>query len=1713
MKEGFIANAGEREGWLELKGYSTVERLGSLEDFDFYRLWGDQNGSSVIAKTTRESHPERRTADSLREEYESFRRIDGKGALEAIGLCAVEDRPVILFKDIGGNLMKTYLPSKENAPPLANFVRVAASLADSLMRLHRKNLVLFAISPSHLWVNLESGEAKFADLRDSASDREPVAVAEIADYPRSMQPYLSPEQTGRTGNYPDYRSDFYALGMTLYEWLSGTLPFGRGEDSDFFYHHLTTVPQPLHREFPEIPETLSRIVGKCLEKSPESRYMSAYGLKLDLENFLVAFESTGDAPQFEVGERDVPRRLRFPQGLYGRSSERERLIEALERAKSGGVETVEVRGGAGIGKTFFVEETLKEAALREGEYAAGKFDSRGNAAPYASWIQIVEALTGQLLTTSKLEIEVWKLRMLNALGGYGRLLVERVPRLKLLIGSQPEVSELPPAEAKLRFHMILIRFFQVFSWRDRPLILFLDDLQWADEASLQFLYDYLEDRETKHVLLVLAYRDEGPDPENKLVQLGERLSAREAGWTRLRLKPFGERETEGLLQDALRGDRERNLELAAMLLKKTYGNPLFLKQYLKDLLESQAVSFDEDTGRWTWNEMSIVEMSVAEDAADYLSVKLKHLPESLIETLSRAAFLGSSFEAARLKTIVGLEEDRLAEMLETAVREGLIQAENRNAGVFRFQHDRIQQAAYECVPEEDRIDLHYLIGKERLTRLNEKAVIDEFEAVHHLNLASVKFVDGRDRKELAELNVRTGLKAKQSTAYETALGYIARAADLLAEASWDEEYETLFRIHLERAELEYLCLQFDEAKLRLRVLHRKAKTKLEQAVVINLLMQLEVSVDNRDEVIELAGKALALLGVAMPVRFGRARLLRQLLRIRLKLRRQSGETISALPPMTDPTSRVAMKTLDVATNSLFHEDKNGWLAYSLTMIELTLDRGLAPESCIGFIGYALFLYSTFHSKEETFRWGMLAWEMSKPYPLLHVRTLSAFQLCIDSWRKYDPRMLDVFSEYAGKVGMESGDTWLGNQSVLIDCMTRFYFGYPIAAIYERLVGHGGEFRRHSHDTLWKQATLLAAMLVRLSGYRSPEDPYPIEEVEKSEYAISVRGDSNRTVEELSCVCKFIQGYIFEQYDKANEALERTKEIISSRGDKSVNVVLETYEALVWLQQYETLPLGKRGDRWSAIRKSRNVLKKYARKSPENYLHKQLLLEAEMARVKGRNQIAEELYAKSIEAAKENGYIHDLAIAAECCGKYGLRQGKPYQAKVYLTEAYDAYKQWGAYLKVEQMERKYGDLLKLVPDSVLDRVDYLSVVKSVQAISGEMEMESLLNRLMRILLRNSGAEFGALLSEYDGSWIVEAYGTLEDLMIAPIPIDSIPAERFDEIPSAVIGYAVRTGETILLHDAASEGMFARTPYIRDNRVKSVLCLPIWHQSQMISLLYLENKLSSNVFTPQRLEMVKLLASQCAISIANAKLFAGIHELRSNLENQVEERTRSLERAMLETSAALAEASVYEERNRIAQEIHDIVGHTLTSTVIQIEAGKRLMLKDAEEASNRLKEAQELVRHSLNEIRGSVHMLKQDKYGDLGTLIGQLIENTERNAGVSVHAEIDPLPELPPGHRKTIYHALQEGLTNGIRHGDGKRFHFGLRVVGQTVRFRLENDGRVAEKIVPGFGLKAMRDRVEQLGGELSVEIGGKEGFRLTIELPYPVKRTGGQRDRS
>ncbi|GGD89104.1 AAA family ATPase [Paenibacillus nasutitermitis] len=1686
---------------LACQGYEPIENIGSTDDIRLYRMLRLADRQVVIAKTTCEEYPSSAVINSFRQEYNILQNLNGNGAAKAYQLELTASRPILFMEDIGGTTLDKLMRNRTDFRELASLLTIAAAVADSLRQLHDGQIMLNGLTPFHMMVNPDRGEAKLIDIRMCTVGGSPAPQEGSAGRLDAALAYISPEQTGRTGLKPDYRSNLYSLGIILYEWFAGQLPFASGNALDLVYQHLASKPLPLHECAPSIPQAVSDIVAKCMEKMPQSRYATAYGIKNDLELCLTRLRLTGTIEPFLLADDDQSDQWQIPAGFSGRQAEQECLRQVLRQAAGGPAEIIWITGSGGIGKTSFVEETFRTETSSVGFFARGKSDSSGLSQTYELWIQAIDQLVGQLLTVSMLQLEVWKLRITNALGDYGQLLTGLVPRLELLIGEQPPVRPLPPLEAQHQLHQLLSRFLQLFLDKTgQPLVLFFDDLQWADEASLQYLAYLLGDWETKHLLVIGAFRDEDLTPQHPLSILKHEFDKRSRKVGSIHLEGVTSDDFKQLVGNALHGEGAGIDELAAALYHKTEGHPLFFKRFLQDLIDEKHVFFDKERRTWNWDLLQIREMDIPDNVADYILAKLTDLPSNAVYALGCAALLGNSFDFDVLVTLTGYSRQELSEVLDLAVRERFLFTVDKDNPFYKFQHDRILQAAYLLVPADDRSSLHWTIGSLLADRRDDGEGISVFEVVRHFNQMPHMLLDQEQKLILADFNLQAGLSAKQATAYETARSYLQLAAALLQDSDWETHYDLTFRCYQELAAAEYQCASFAAANEWFELTLSKASTRMDKALVCILKIQLEASKDNHQEVLAWGKKALEWLGIRHNFNPGSVHLALQWFKLRKRLARHSADSIGSLPPMTDDMRMTAMSVFLLISNSCIFIDHKTWASNVFAMLELTLDYGMTPEASIGFAGLALMQYYTFKDDKESYKWAKVACQLSRPYPLLYVKSLTVFSLCYTSWRRYEPDFMTTFSEYAGKVGLESGDLWQSNQSVLFNCGMLVQCGYPLDFIYERLLAHASNFQKNDNIAHWKMAVILTEMIVRLSGNRAAEDPYAAEDVVSADFVHSVHGDEFHTAQELLYTMLYTTNYLFGDYHAAAHAVSEMRALISKRKSDDEHFGHNVYASLVWARLYEDAGAKDRSRYLVDIRRNLKSMKPLVNGRSSINIDKYFLVQAEYARIRGKHRQAGDFYEKAIDEARKSGHTHDGAIAAECYGRYGLQQGKIRLAQIYMTEAYESYMKWGAAAKADELKKQYGHLLQLQPVAEIDRVDYLSVAQSSQILSGEIEMGRLLHTSLRLMLQNAGAEYGALVFADQEKWTVEIYGTTSELHLQSIALE-VAGQL---VSTAIIAYAARTQEEVVLFDAAAGGMFAMNPYVKDNRLKSVLCLPIMHQNKLICLLYMENKLSAGIFSSERLDVLRMIGTQCAISIENARLYSGIQELKNSLEDQVEERTQRLQRSMQETSAALAEMSIYAERNRIAQEIHDIVGHTLTSTILQIEAGKRLLSKDMPEAVKRLQEAQHLVRNSLNEIRGSVHMMKEDRFFHLKLALEQLIDKTVQNMDVDVAADIQELPPLSGAYKKAIYFALQEGLTNGIRHGECTAFRFSLENTENYLRFRLENNGKSGDEIIKGFGLKAMEERVLLLGGNLSIHSGAEHGYLLKIDLPYTVQ---------
>ncbi|WP_160499885.1 AAA family ATPase [Paenibacillus dendrobii] len=1686
-------------------GYQVIEELGSNDEVSLYRVQRIEDHFRMIAKTTSDSYAGPSRVDSFQHEYEQLLKLKGRAALEPLRLEIIDHKPVLFCRDFRGTTLLQLMKSERQVLKLPALIEIATAVVEAIRHIHQEHILLNEITPMHLLIGDNFAEAKFIHLEacstkvDGGEQDPALAKSGRSD---SVLPYLSPELTGRTGMAASQRSDLYTLGVILYEWFAGVHPFSSLNALDWVHHHLAVTPAPIHEVNNSIPRIVSDMVHKCMEKMPEARYASAYGLKSDLEDCLIQLRITGRVQAFPIASRDVSESWMMPEGLFGRQREQQVLIQVMNKALAGAAAAVWVSGEAGIGKTALIVETLRKEIPPEAILVVVQADSAALGQPFALWKRVIEQLVSLLLASNQLEVEVWRLRVIDALEGYGgQLLIDWVPRLKLLMGEQAAASEavreMPRAKDEAALHLALDRFFRLFFANDQPLVVFLDDLQWADEASFRYLSHLLIGK-TKSLMIAGAYRDHEVTSQHPLRRLITMLRDRRTRteMEQLHLARYDHADIKQMLGPMIRDTSERLDPFIDVLLHKTEGNPLFLKQFLQELLEVKLIYFDERNRIWEWDLGQIAEWNIPDQAAATLTGLMREMPDRLLRILAQASMLGKRFDLEALSILTGLGAEEGLDWARHVVDMRLLEPVPGARKSYIFQHDRIRQLSKGMLSDKERLELHYNIGWLMNHRKDSGEVIDVFEVLEHLNQASDMVIYQGKGRELVHLNLEAGLKAKQLGAYERAQVYLRLATELLDASCWSSCYDLSYQVYSERAEVEFLCDQLDCAHELYRLLLEKAPGDLDRVQIGVMLIRLELNRDQYEEARNLGSRCLEWLGMTCNLRPSPLQLLSHGLKIRRKLRKHPVDAMASLPPMINERHKLVMSVLVYMSTACFSLNESSWLSAIFTILEMTIDEGLTPEASIGFAGYAILLNYQFHRYEDAYKWGILACEVSKPDPKLYAQASNSFSLCYHSWMRYEPKLMLRFAEDLNQSVLQKVDLWHANQSVLINGALLFEFGHPLNEIYARLISHSADSMRNEHRLHWKQAAIFNELISRLTGYRPNDNPFQGTDIEAPSFYDHLSEGSRMVLQEYMDIYRYITRYLFGDIQGAYEALEHNSHKKMNEGDPSGFCF---YRVLVMKKRYEAGSPQEKRTILPTIRQCVKKLRGLARRCPEMNAHKYLLAKAALSELKRNHRTAERQYEEALAAAHRRGYLHDAAIIAECFAQYGIRNGKSMIAKLYMNESYEMYLKWGALAKAEDLQGKYGHLLNIKQDTDLERMDYLSVAISAQALSSEMEMNRLMDKLLGIMLQNAGAEYGALIFENEDQWFVEAYGTMEKLYVESIPLEAAG----HLVPTSIIGYAVRTREEVVLSDAQGSDAFKRSEYIRGRDIRSVLCLPIMHQNKLICLLYMENNLSTGMFTKARLDVLRLLSSQCAISIDNAKLYTGIQYLKNNLEAEVEERTRSLEKSMQITSEALAEATIYAERTRIAQEIHDIVGHTLTSTILQIEAGKRLLDRDMDSARVRLQEAQNSVRHSLSEIRNSVHMLKEDKYYELEDAMHLMISDTERNAGVSIHAVIDPVEHLSLMQKKVIYHALQEGLTNGIRHGKSSEFSFSLRDDGVSVQFRLADNGLGASRIDMGFGLKMMRERVKQLKGTLYVDSEPGKGCLLRLNLPYSM----------
>jgi PAS domain S-box-containing protein len=1446
----------------------------------FCRTWREADGGerkAMLAVVPASEHPSPRCLDSLAHEYGLKDMLNGTWALRPLALERDRGSTMLILEDPGGEPLERLL---DGPMAVGDFLPLAIGIAASLGKLHARDLVHKDLKPAHLLVNCPDDQVRLTGFGLASrlpSERRALASPEFI---AGTLAYMAPEQTGWMNRSVDSRSDLYALGVVFYRILTGSLPFTASDPMGWVHCHIARKPVTPRERLENIPAQVSNIVMKLLAKTAEERYQTTSGVERDLRRCLVDWERRGRIDGFPLGEYDTPNRLLIPEKLYGRAHEVETLLTAFDRiVENGAPELVLISGYSGIGKSSVVNELHRALMRPHSLFASGKFEQYKRDIPYAPLGQAFQGLIRPLLGLSEAELSGWRNALREALEPNAQLMVELVPELRLITGEPPPLLELAPQQAQSRFQQVFRRFLCVFARPEHPLVLFLDDLQWLDAATLDLLEDLLTQPEVKHLLLIGAYRDNEVLADHPLARKLETMHRAKVALREIKLAPLAGADMRQLIADTLRCGPEEAAPLAQLVHEKTGGNPFFVVQFLHALDDEGLLAFDHGKGRWRWDLNRIHAKGYTANVVDFMVAKLTRLPRETQAALQLLACLGNGAEGATLALIRGTAEEAIHADLWEAVRQKLIL---HIEGVYNFAHDRVQEAAYSLIPQSLREAAHLRIGR-FLAAYTPPGKRDEaiFEIINQLNRGASLITEGEERQRLAELNLIAGKRAKLSTAYAEALTCLAAGAALLPEDAWERQHELIFALELARAECEFLTGALAEAEQRLATLSTRAANTMERATVACLRVDLYTTLDQSSRAIAVALDYLRQLGVDWAPHATEEEARREYERIWSQLGGRSIEDLIELPLMSDAAS---LATLDVLTKVLppaMFTDANLATLIICRAVNLSLERGNSDGSCFAYVMLGMVAGARFGDDQRAYRFGQLGYDLVEGPGLkrFQARTYMNFGNVVLPWRTHVRAGRDLVRrgfEAARKVGdltyaayarymMVTNLLAAGDQLFEVQCEAESGLAFVQKAQFGFAI-----------DIINTQLGLVRTLRGLTPRFGSFDDG------QFDELLIERRFSSNPDLARVECwywIRKLQARFLAGDYEAAIDASSRAQRLLWTSPSLFETAEYHFYSALSQALLCDSAVAGERQGRLAAIGAHHNQLLVWAANCPDNFENRAALIGAEVARVEGHDREAMDLYEQAIRSAEANGFVHNEALANELAAHFYTARGFEKIARMYLQNARYGYLRWGADGKVRQLDDMYPylreDEAAPVPTSTIEapvgHLDLATVMKVSQAVSGEIVLEKLIDTLMHTAVEQAGAERGLLILAHGAELRIEAQATTDD--------DTVVVEVGDQpvtaavLPESVLNYVLRTRESIIL-DAPAPPRFSSDPYLRCHQTLSVLCLPLITQTKLIGLLYLENSLASGVFARGRITVLKLLASQAAVALEISRLYADL-----------------------------------------------------------------------------------------------------------------------------------------------------------------------------------------------------------------------------------------------
>lgn len=1374
-----------------------LETLREEADFTYYRGRKLSDRLPILAVAVATEHPAPESLRRLEHEFSIARELDARWAAKPLALTRHRGRAILVLEDPGGEPLDRVVERHAKEPiDLARFLDIAVGLTAAVAHTHQQGVVHKDVKPANALVD-HSGHTKLTGFgiasrlpRERLSPAAPEVIA-------GTLAYMSPEQTGRMNRSMDTRSDLYSLGITLYQLLTGSLPFAAGDPLEWVHCHIARQPlAPIERR--AIPMPLSMIIMRLLAKNAEDRYQTAAGLEADLQRCLTQWQSAGRIEPFRLGTDDSPDRLLIPEKLYGREREVDALLTAFDRVVAHGVaELVLVSGYSGVGKSSVVNELHKVLVPPRGLFASGKFDQYKRDVPYATLAQAFQTLVRQILVKSQTEVDRWRRDLLDAIGPNGQLMVNLIPELEFVIGKQSPVPDLPPQEARHRFQSVLQRFVSAFATAEHPLALFLDDLQWLDAATLEWL-ESLMSADVRHVLVIGAYRDNEVGPGHPLARTVAAIRNAGAKVDELVLAPLTLEDLQRLVADALRCSDEAAGLLAELLREKSGGNPFFAVQFLTALAEEGLLRFDREAKGWVWDLARIRAKNYSDNAVELMVGKIRRLPKTTQAALQQLACLGNVAEIATLRAIFGHSDDDIHAPLLEAVRAGLIL---RMDGSYAFLHDRIQEAAYTLIPESERAGAHLRIGRVLLAQMSASDMAEHFfDVANQLNRAGALLTDRDEKIHAAAIDLRAGRAAKASAAYASARAYFAYGMALLDEDDWSDQYELAFHLRLERAECECVTGALDTAaQLIDQLLPRVASG--DEAALYDLKVRVHTLKTEPSEAVAAALTCLRLLGVDIPANPTDQEVQAEYEAVWQILEGRSIESLIDLPLMTDPVLQGVAQVLSEAGASAYFVDTRLFCLLNFRMVKLSVQHGLSSPCAHGFVTWGFTLGAVYHRWGDGHRFAKLGCDLVAKHDFIAAKAkVFGTSSLVASWARSMSDVIDL-ARKGIRGGIETGDAVFACYSMFVHNAFLLVRNDTLDEVWRESETSLAFVRNAKYDDIANiivsQQRFIATMQGRTATFSTFNDAHFDEAAFEAQMA-------PMTIS-WYWIMKLKARFLAGAHAEAMAAAENAKPVLAASAGQIQQLDYFYYTALTITAIFDAAGADQRKEWRAILTRHAEQLREWAESYPPTFGDKHALVLAEIARVEKRDVDAQRLYEQAIRSARENGFVQNEGLAHELAAHHYLALGLETAGYAHIRNARNCYDRWGAHGKVKQLEERYPRLREerspvtsTAMRSSSGQLDVETVVRASQTLSTEMVLPKLVERLMQIAVEHAGAGRGLLILMRGGETWIAAEATSQGAVEVVVRNASVSSSY---LPTSVLRYVVRTREHVLLDDAS------------------------------------------------------------------------------------------------------------------------------------------------------------------------------------------------------------------------------------------------------------------------------------------------------------------------